>query len=92
MAKLQYGVVKAAAEASGYSRVYISRVVNKHVPWRKCNRVLLNALYQHGWVPNEGAEFLRQWLEIMSVPTATTTLPAQEVPVVNNTQPIEVSA
>ena len=70
MAKLQYGVIKAAAEASGYHPGYISRIVNGHMPWRKSRLPLLSALYQNGWEPPEGVQFLEEWIRLTSVPTA----------------------
>ena len=70
MRVLPYGVIKAAAEASGYHRVYVSRVVHGHSPWRTCKTPLLSALYQNGWVPPEGVQFLKEWIRLMSVPTA----------------------
>lgn len=76
MGKLQYGVVKAAAEASGYHRVWVSRVVNGRASWRKCKPVLIRALVLHGWEPPEGREFLNKWTKLMAVPIA----PVQETP------------
>lgn len=85
MAKLQYGVVKAAAEASGYHPVYVSRIVNGHAPWRKCNPVLIRALVLHGWTPPEGREFLNKWTKLMAVPVAARQVappqPQEETPV-----------
>ena len=90
MAKLQYGVIKAASEASGYHRVYVSRIVNGHSPWRKCSTLLLRALSQNGWEPPEGKEFVTKWIKMMSVPIAVAS-PTPE-PQVIDTQPVEVAA
>ena len=85
MAKLTYGVIKAAAEASGYHPGYISRIVNGHMPWRKCRAILIRILYQNGWEPAEGLQYLRQWLRVMSAPMVTS---AHEEPA--ETPPIAV--
>ena len=95
MAKLRYGVVKAASEASGYHRVYVSSIVNGHRPWRKCSTLLLRVLSQNGWEPAEGKEFVIKWIKMMSVPVAVanpTPEPQPEPEQVADTQPIEVAA
>ena len=70
MRVLPYGAIRAAAEASGYHRVYVSRIVNGHSPWRKSSTLLLLSLHSAGWEPPEGKAFLRQWIRTMSVPVA----------------------
>jgi len=103
MRVLPYGAIRAAAEASGYHRVYVSRIVNGWSPWRKSSTLLLLSLHSAGWEPPEGKAFLRQWIRMMSVPVAARDAMMMEEPpvavteaapeqVVADTQLVEVLA
>ena len=100
MRVLPYGAIRAASEASGYHRVYVSRIVNGWSPWRKSSTLLLLSLHSAGWEPPEGKAFLRQWIRMMSVPVAARDAMMMEAPtteaapeqVVADTQPVEVAA
>lgn len=85
MRVLPYGAIRAAAEASGYHRVYVSRIANGASPWRKSSTLLLLSLHSAGWEPPEGKAFLRQWIRMQSVPVAamkeTPPQPQEETPV-----------
>jgi len=99
---LPYGSIKAAAEASGAHRVYVSRVAHGWSPWRRCSTLLLLSLHSQGWEPPEGKAFLRQWIRMQSVPVAAREAMMEEPPiavtesapeqVVADTQLIEVLA
>ncbi len=100
MRVLPYGAIQAAAEASGYHRVYVSRIVNGWNPWRKSSTLLLLSLHAAGWEPPEGKAFLRQWIRLHSVPVAAREAMVQEPMTVTeaapeqvaDTQPVEVLA
>ena len=83
---LPYGSIKAAAEASGAHRVYVSRVAHGWSPWRRCSTLLLLSLHSQGWEPPEGKAFLRQWIRMMSVPVAARDAMMMEEPPVAVTE------
>ena len=92
MRVLPYGAIRAAAEASGYHRVYVSRIVNGWSPWRKSSTLLLLSLHAAGWEPPEGKAFLRQWIRMQSVPVAAREAVMEEPMAVTEAAPEQVVA